>query len=165
MKRYVKNVLIYLAALFGVVAFLCIFSSPLRIYDSIKDTWYNYPVRAYLGKTSKTIHVYSGTVLPIIGFALPLLMSIVLIVESFKPSWSKSINVVNTILAIFYFVCTVFVLLTKELYLHGNNLGDTLLVKNGFGPIVAAILSTIAGILLLFVTWFPSDKNIGFIEK
>ncbi len=165
MKRYVKNILIYIAALFGIVAFLCIFSSPLKIYDSVIGRWYNYPLKAYLGKSSKDIPVYKGTVLPIIGFVLPMLMAIVLIVESFKPSWSKSINVVNSILAILYFISAIFILLTKELILRKNNLGDTPLIKNGFGLIMAAVLSTLAGILLLLVTWIPSHKNIDFIEK
>lgn len=165
MKRYVKNVLIYLAALFGIVAFLTIFSSPLKIYDSIKDTWYNYPVRTYLGKSSQNINVYKGAVMPIFGFVLPLIMSIVLIVESFQPSWSKSIAVLNTVLAVIYFICAIFVLLTKELFLSVNSLGDYLYVKNGGGPIASAILSTLAGIVLLFVSWCPSDKDIDFIEK
>ena len=163
MKRYVKNVLIYFAALFGIIAFLSLFSSPLKIYDSTKDTWYRYQISAFLGQNSKNFEVYKGAFVPAIGFILPILMSVVLIVESFKPSWSRKITVLNTILAVVYFLCAVLVLLTKELFLDANNLGANLYIKNGSGPIMSAIFSTMSGILLLFVAWFPSEQDMDFI--
>lgn len=165
MKRYVKNVIIYLAALFGIIAFLSFFSAPLKIYDSVKDTWYRYQINAFLGENSKNFEVYKGAFVPAIGFILPVIMAIVLIVESFKPSWSRRITVLNTILAVLYFVCAVLVLLTKELFLNANSLDSYLYVKNGGGPIMSAIFSTLSGISLLFVTWFPSKQDIDFIEN
>ena len=165
MKGYVKNVIIYLAALFGIIAFLFLFSSPLKIYDSIKGEWYRYQVNAYLGETSQKTQVYKGVIAPLFGYILPIVMSIVLIVESFKPAWSKKITFLNTVLAIIYFVCAVLVLLTKELFLVANNLNSYIYIKNGGGPIFSAIASTLSGILLLFVTYFPSKQDIDFIEK
>lgn len=165
MKRYVKNILIYLAALFGIVAFLGLFSSPLKSYDAIKDTWSVYNVRAYLGETEGEYVVYKGTFVPIIGFVVPLLVSIILIIESFQPGWSKKLTIINSGLAMLYFVSAILVLLTKELFLQANNLGDTLYIRNGGGPIFSAIFAGLAGIILIIVSWVPKDKNIDFIEK
>ena len=165
MKRYVKNILIYLAALLGVFAFIGLFSSPLRSYDSIKDTWSVLNVKAYLGQTEDGITVYKGTIAPIFGFIIPILISIALIIESFQPSWNKKISAINTIFALLYFMSAVLVLLTKELFLSVNELGDTMQLKNGGGPIFSSICSAIAGCLLVVVTYVPSSKQINFIEK
>lgn len=165
MKRYVKNILIYIAALLGVFAFIGLFSSPLRSYDSIRGTWAVLNVKAYLGEVEDGITVIKGTVAPIFGFIIPMLISIALIIESFQPSWNKKISAINTIFAILYFMSAVLVLLTKELFLNVNNLGDTYQLKNGGGPIFSSICSCIAGCLLLVVTYVPSSKQINFIEK
>lgn len=165
MKRYVKNILIYLAALMGVFAFIGLFSSPLRSYDAIKDAWSVLNVKAYIGSTEKDVVVYKGTIAPIFGFVLPMLISIALIIESFQPSWNKKISAINTIFALFYFMSAVLVLLTKELFLSVNEFGDTYQIRNGVGPIFSSICSAIAGCLLLVVTYVPSSKQINFIEK
>ena len=165
-----NNILIYIAALLGIVAFIGLFASPLQSFNSIKGTWSAYSVKAYLGETTKeggeTIVIYKGTIAPIFGFIFPLLMSIILIIESFRPAWSAKIAVINTILALFYFACAVLVLLTKELWLSANNLGDTTTIRNGGGPVSSAICSTLAGIILIVVSWVPRKrKELDFIEK
>ena len=165
-----NNILIYIAALFGIVAFIGLFASPLQSFNSIKGTWSAYTVKAYLGETSKTtgesIVVYKGTIAPIFGFILPFLMAIVLIIESFRPAWNAKLAVINTVLALFFFASAVLVLLTKELFLAANGLGDTAFIRNGGGPVSSAICSTTAGIILLIVTWMPrKKKDIDFIEK
>lgn len=171
MKKYFNNILIYIAALLGIIAFIGLFASPLQSFNSIKGTWSAYSVKAYLGETTKnaageTIVVYKGTIGPIFGFIIPLLMAIVLIIESFRPAWSAKIAVINTIFAFLFFGCAVLVLLTKELFLGANNLGDTTTIRNGGGPVSSAICSGIAGVILLVVSWMPRKrKEIDFIEK
>lgn len=161
-----NNILIYIAALLGVIAFIGLFASPLQFKDTIKGTWSAYTVRAYLGETVKGETIYKGTITPIFGFVFPFLMSIVLIIESFRPAWSAKIAVINTIFALIYFASAVLVLLTKELFLVANNLGNTLTIRNGAGPISSAICSASAGIILLIVSWMPRKRrDIDFIEK
>ena len=162
MKNYISNVLIYIAALCGIIAFIGIFASPLQSYSEISKTWSAYNVSAYLGNSNSG--AYKGTVFPIFGYLLPFLMSIFLIIESFKPSLDNRLTIINTILAILYFASAVLVLLTKELWLRANDLGDTLLIRNGTGPIMSAVLSFLAGIILLVVTWVPGRKRIDYIE-
>lgn len=164
MKRYVSNVLIYLAALFGLIAFIGLFSSPLKIYNEIQGSWTVYGVKAYLGETSGGIEAYKGTFVPVIGFVLPLIISITLIIETFQPSWNKKLSIINTLFAVLYFVSAILVLLTKEMFLKVNDLGDTLLLRNGAGPIMAAIMCFLSGIILLVIAWFP-HQEIKFIEK
>ena len=171
MKKYMNNILIYIAALFGIVAFIGLFASPLQSFNSIKGTWSAYSVKAYLGEISKnaageTTVIYKGTIAPIFGFIFPFLMAIVLIIESFRPAWNAKLAAINTILALLFFACAVLVLLTKELFLGANGLGDTTLIRNGGGPVSSAICSTTAGVILLVVTWMPrKKKEIDFIEK
>lgn len=171
MKKYMNNILIYIAALFGLVAFIGLFASPLQSFNSIKGTWSAYGVKAYLGETSKTAEgeimvIYKGTIAPIFGFILPFLMAIVLIIESFRPAWNAKLAVINTILALLFFASAVLVLLTKELFLAANGLGDTPVIRNGGGPVSSAICSATAGVILLVVTWMPrKQKEIDFIEK
>ena len=171
MKKYMNNILIYMAALFGIVAFIGLFASPLQSYNSIKGVWSAYNVKAYLGETvttqaGETIKVYKGTIAPIFGFIFPLLMAIILIIESFKPAWNAKIAAINTIIALLFFTSAVLVLLTKELFLKANNYGDTLIIRNGGGPILSAVCSTLAGIILLVVTWMPrKKKELDYIEK
>ena len=170
MKKYMNNILIYIAALFGIVAFVGLFASPLQSFNGIKGTWSAYNVKAYLGETIKqgdeTIKVYKGTIAPIFGFIVPLLMSIILIIESFKPAWNAKIAAINTIIALLFFASAVLVLLTKELFLEANNLGNTNTIRNGGGPVWSAICSTLAGIILLVVTWKPGKKKeLDYIEK
>lgn len=165
MKRYASNILIYIAALFGIIAFIGMFSSPLQSYNEINDAWVAYKVKAYIGEVSQGVKVYNGTFYPIIGYTVPFVLSIFLIIESFKPSLRERIAAINTILAILYFLSAVLVLLTKELFLNANNFGDTLLVRNGVGPIMAAICSSLAGVILLVVTWMPGQKPVDFIVK
>lgn len=171
MKKYMNNILIYIAALFGLVAFIGLFASPLQSFNSIKGTWSAYSVKAYLGETSKTAEgeimvIYKGTIAPIFGFILPFLMAIVLIIESFRPAWNAKLAVINTILALLFFASAVLVLLTKELFLAANGLGDTPVIRNGGGPVSSAICSATAGVILLVVTWMPrKQKEIDFIEK
>lgn len=165
MKRYASNILIYIAALLGVVAFVCLFSSPLSIYSEIRHTWSAYNVKAYIGEQSQGITVYKGSFYPVIGFSLPFILSIFLILESFKPSLGGRLAIINTILAIIYFLSAVLVLLTKELFLIANGLGDTLTIRNGVGPILSAICSCLAGVILLIVTWVPGQKPVDFIVK
>ena len=170
MKKYMNNILIYIAAFFGIIAFIGLFASPLQSYDSIKDVWSAYNVKAYLGETVKqgetTIHVYKGTIAPIFGFIVPLLMAIILIIESFKPAWNAKIAAINTVIALLFFASAVLVLLTKELFLEANNFGDSVTIRNGGGPFTSAICSTLAGIILLVVTWMPrKKKELDYIEK
>ena len=166
MKKYLSNNLIYIAALFGIICFIGMFSSPLQVYDSIKGVWSPYNGKVYLGETVNEVVVTKGTAIPLIGFSLPFLMSIFLIIESFKPNLAARLTVINTILGILFFICAILVLLTRELYLNANNFGDSPYHRNGMGPIMAAISNTIAGVLLLIVTWMPSRrKKIDFIEQ
>jgi len=163
MKNYISNVLIYIAALCGIVAFIGIFATPLQSYNEIHNSWSSYNVGAYFGDTKNG--GYQGTIAPVFGYIIPLLMSIFLIIESFKPSLDNRLAIINTILAIFYFACAVLVLLTKELWLDANDLGNTVNIRNGAGPTMAAILSSCAGVILLIVSWMPGRKKIDYIEK
>lgn len=165
MKPYVKNILCYLVALLGLLAFIAMFSSPLQSYDPIKDTWYTFNVKAFLGETTAGKVTYKGTIVPIFGFIIPLICSIALIIESFKPSWGKNIKAINTFMAILFFASAILVLLTKELFLYVNNYDETDIIRNGSGPIFSAICSGLSVLILLFVTWFPSKTGIKFIEK
>lgn len=180
MKKYMNNILIYIAALFGIVAFIGLFASPLQSFNSAKGTWSAYNLRVYLGETLKntsgeTKVVYKGTIAPIFGYIFPLAMAIVLIIESFRPAWNAKLAVINTILALLFFTSAVLVLLTKELFLQANEWGNGLVIidgetvfaiRNGGGPVSSAICSAIAGIILLVVTWMPRKrKEIDFIEK
>ena len=162
MKKYMNNILIYIAAVLGVAAFIGLFASPLQLYDSVKNTWSAYPVKAYLGEAG----IYKGTIAPIFGFIFPFLFAIVLIIESFRPAWNAKLAAINTVLALLFFACAVLVLLTKELFLGANNFGDTPDIRNGGGPVSSAICSASAGVILLVVTWMPRKrKEIDFIEK
>ena len=167
MKNYLSNILIYIAALCGIIAFAGLFATPLMLEDTIKGTWSAYNVKAYMGEKILDTNewLYKGTWFPIIGYVLPLLMSIFLIVESFKPSLDSKLAIINTILAILYFFCAVSVLLTKELWLSKNDYGEVYFIRNGLGPIMSGILSSLAGIILLIVTWMPGRKKIDYIEK
>ena len=165
MRQYIRNILTYLVALFGIVAFIGLFSDAIEMYDPLKDTWTPYNVNAYLGEKTKTGLIYKGTILPIFGFVLPLVIAIILIVESFKNSWSGYLKALNTILAIILLLCVLAVLLTKEMFLSVNNLGETANLRNGLGPKICAISSTIGAILLLFATWLPFKSDFKFIEK
>ena len=169
MKNYLSNILIYIAALCGIIAFAGLFATPLMIQDTIKGTWSAYNVKAYLGEKavfdSGTVQIYKGTWFPIVGYVLPLLMSIFLIVESFKPSLDSKLAIINTVLAILYFFCAVSVLLTKELWLNVNNYEDVGIIRNGLGPIMSGVLSFLAGVIILIVTWMPGRKKIDYIEK
>ena len=162
MKKYMSNVLIYVAALCGIIAFIGLFASPLQIINE-HEKWSAYNVGVYFGDPKA--NVYKGVVLPVFGYILPFLMSIFLIVESFKPQLDRHLTIINTILAILYFASAVLVLLTKELWLQKNGFGETTLIRNGAGPIMAAILSCAAGIILLIVTWVPSRKQIDYIDS
>lgn len=161
MKQYFRNILIYLVALLAIIAFISVFSNAIEIYDSVRDTWVNYKVNCYIGKEG----VYKGTIIPVFGFAFPLVIAFVLIVESFKKSWSGNLNIINTVLAVILLLCAVCVLLTKELFLTVNNLGESVALRNGQGPIVSAIASFIGAILLLLATWLPFKTDIKFIER
>lgn len=163
MKNYISNVLIYVAALCGIIAFIGLFASPLQSFNDIQKTWSAYNVSAYFGDLKNG--AYKGAILPIFGYILPLLMSIFLIIESFKPSLDNRLTVINTILAVLFIISAVLVLLTKELWLQANHLGETTLIRNGTGPIMASILSTVAGIILLIVTYSRINKRIDYIEK
>ena len=164
MKKYASNILIYIAALFGIVAFVCFFSSPLQYKDVIKGTWSAYNVKAYVGETVQGVTVYKGTSYPIIGFVVPLILSIFLIIESFKPSLSERLTIINSLFAVLFFISAVLVLLTKELFLSVNGLGEIQTIRNGLGPILSAICSFFAGIILLIVTWMPGQEPVDFIE-
>ena len=161
MRQYARNILIYLVALLAIIAFIALFANSLEIYDSVRDSWVAYKVKAYLGEEN----IYKGTIIPIFGFVLPLLISVVLIVESFKKSWSGNLKVINTALAIILFLCVLCVLLTKELFLSANNLGESVDIRNGAGPIVSAVSSMCGAILLLFATWLPFKSDIKFIDR
>ena len=161
-RKYFSNVLIYVAALCGIIAFIGLFASPLQIQNE-HGGWSAYNVGVYFGDPKAS--VYKGVALPIFGYIVPFLMSIFLIVESFKPSLDNRITIINTLLAILYFASAVVVLLTKELWLQANGFGETTYIRNGAGPIMAAILSFLAGALLLIVTWVPSRKIIDYIDS
>ena len=165
MKNYVRNILLYLVTLLGILSFIAMFSNCLQIYDSVKCKWTNYNVRVYLGVNVEGTWIYRGAVLPIFGFVFPLLCGIVLIIESFHQDWLAKIKFINTILATIIFISAILVLLTKEIFLNVNNLGETNLLRNGSGPIFSAICSWVAAILLLFVTWLPSHTEVEFIER
>lgn len=165
MRQYVRNILIYLVALFAIVAFIGLFANAIEIYDPLKDSWSPYKVSAYLGEKSDSGLTYKGTILPVFGFVIPLLIAIVLIVESFKKSWSSHLKVLNTTLAIILFLCVLMALLTKELFLNINELGQTTVLRNGIGPQICAISSTIGGNLLLLATWLPFKSDIKFIDR
>lgn len=165
MKKYLSNILIYLAALLGIVAFIALFATPLQSFNEIKGTWSAYNIKAYLGETSAGVKVYNGSFIPVIGFIIPFLMAIFLIIESFKPELNARLAIINTMFAIFFFVSAVLVLLTKEMFLAVNGYGPTDYIRNGAGPISSAVCSGIAGVILLIVTWVPSRKKIDFIEK
>ena len=161
MRQYVRNILIYLVALLAIIAFIALFADAIEIYDSIRDTWVTYNVNAYIGKEG----IYKGSIVPAFGFSLPLLIAIILIVESFKKSWSGKLKIINTILAIILALCAVCVLLTKELFLSANGLGESTVLRNGMGPIVSSLSSIVGAILLLLVTWLPFKTDIKFIER
>lgn len=161
MKTYVKNILLYLVALLGLLAFIALFSNPLQSYDEIKGTWSIITLRAYLGDNVS----YKGAGLPVVGFVIPLVLAIVVIIESFKSKWLARLKVINTFIAVLFFISAVLVLLTKECFLSVNDLGETQLLRNGGGPIFSAVCSSLAGALCLFVSWFPSKSSIQFIEK
>ena len=165
MRKYLSNVLIYLAALCGIIAFVGLFSSPLQIYNELNGTWSVYNVKAYLGEVNDGVTVYRGTIGPIFGFILPLIMAVFLILESFRPKLSSRLTAINTMFAVLFFLSAVVVLLTKELYLRVNELGDSVDIRNGTGPILSACCSSLAGILLLIVCWVPGIKSIDFIKK
>ena len=50
MKNYLSNILIYIAALCGIISFAGLFATPLMLQDTIKGTWSVYNVKAYLGQ-------------------------------------------------------------------------------------------------------------------
>ena len=157
-----SNVLIYVAALCGIIAFIGLFASPLQILNE-HGGWSAYNVSVYFGDPKS--NVYKGVALPVFGYILPFLMSIFLIIESFKPQLDNRLSIINTILAILYFASAILVLLTKELWLVKNNAGEMVEIRNGAGPIMAAILSCMAGIILLIVTWAPGRKQIDYIDS
>lgn len=165
MKKYAKNIVLYLAALCGLLAFIGLFTNALKLYDSIKDSWSIYNVKAYIGESVDGNVVYRGAIIPIFGFVLPLLLSIILIIESFKAKWVGKLKKINTTIAVLYFLSGILVLLTKDVFLSVNKLGETLYLRNGSGPIFSAICSWIAAILLLLVTWIPSHTEVEFIER
>ena len=161
MRQYVRNILIYLVALLAIIAFISLFANAIEIYDSVRDSWVTYKVNAYLGKDG----VYKGSIIPVFGFVLPLAIAVILIVESFQKSWNGKLKVINTILAIILLLCILCVLLTKELFLSANWLGESTVLRNGQGPVVSAISSFIGAILLLLATWLPFKTDIKFIER
>lgn len=165
MKTYVKNIILYLVALLGLISFIALFSNPLKLYDSVNKTWNVYNVNAYVGEVIEGKRTYYGTIVPIFGFVIPLALAIAIIIESFKPSWLKKMRRINTIFAVLFFISAILVLLTKEMFINVNDFNDTSILKNGTGPIFSAVCSTIAGILLLVVTWIPSRTPVQFIEK
>ena len=165
MRKYLSNVIIYIAALCGIIAFVGLFSSPLQIYNDISGTWSVYNVKAYLGEVNDGVTVYRGTIGPIFGFVMPLIMAVFLILESFRPKLNSKLTAINTMFAVLFFISAVMVLLTKELYLRVNELGNSVDIRNGTGPILSASCSTLAGILLLIVSWVPGIKSIDFIKK
>lgn len=165
MKTYVKNILCYLVALLGLLAFIAMFSTPLETYDGVKGIWYAYKVKAYTGETANNVKLYHGSAVPLIGFITPLICGLVLIIESFQPSWGKKSSIINTIMVVLFFFSAILVLLTKELFLNANELGEYLKIRNGTGPVFSAICSAIAGLILLFVTYFPSKSQMEYIQK
>ena len=166
MKKYASNILIYISALLGIISFICLFAAPLQCKDIFKNTWVNVNViKVYLGETQDGVVVTKSAVLPIFGFVIPFLMSIFLIIESFKPKLNARLAFINTVIAVFFLACAVLVLLTKEIYLSVNELGDTNELRNGVGPVTAGICNTLAAIILLVVTYMPGQRNIDFIEK
>ena len=154
-----------MAALCGIIAFVGLFSSPLQIHNAIDNTWSIYNVKAYLGEVNDGVTVYKGTIGPIFGFILPLVMAIFLILESFRPKLNSKLTAINTMFAVLFFLSAVVVLLTKELFLRINELGDSVDIRNGTGPILSACCSTVAGIILLIVCWVPGITGIDFIQK
>lgn len=166
MRQYVRNILIYLVALLCIIAFIALFSNSLEIFDEVKGTWNIYKVNAYLGyKTTTSGVIYKGATGPIFGYIIPLLIGIVLIVESFKKSWSGYLKVMNTVFAVILFFCVLFVLLTKEIFLDTNSLGQTPIIRNGVGPRLCAASVAIGAIILLFATWFPWKADLHFIDR
>lgn len=165
MRSYVKNILLYLVALLGILCFISMFSTSLEIYDSVKGTWNTYNVHPYLGESYNGQTIYKGTLLPVFGYIIPLILAILLIVESFKKSWKKNIKVINTIFAILFLFSALFTLLTKELFLKANGYDQSLIIRNGSGPIFAAVCSLVAAVLLLVVSWIPLKGEIQFIEE
>lgn len=165
MRSYVKNILIYVVAILSLVAFLALFSNSLEIFDKIKGAWSSYKVNAYLGEEVNGVRIYKGATLPIFGFVFPLLITVLLIVESFRHSWSGYVKAINTVVSIVLFVSALFVLLTKEIFLSVNGLGEVVILRNGLGPIMSAVCSFVGGVLLLFVTFFPLKQDMKFIEK
>ena len=161
MKQYFRNILIYLVALLAIIAFIALFADAIEIYDSIRDSWVTYKVNAYIGKDG----IYKGAIIPISGFVIPLVIAVILIVESFQKSWNSKLKVINTILGIILLLCTLCVLLTKELFLSANSLGESTILRNGQGPIISAISSSIGAILLLLATWLPFKIDMKFIER
>ena len=99
------------------------------------------------------------------GFILPFVVSVFLIVESFKKSWSGNLKIINTVVAVILFLCALLVLLTKEMFLLSNNLGETEYLRNGSGPVVSAIASSCGGVMLLFATWLPFKEDMKFIDR
>lgn len=165
LKRYVKNILVYLVALFGLIAFLGMFTTSLQIYDGARHVWVNYKANPLFGYSYNENIVYHGAAIPVIGFILPLVIGVVLVIESFKPQWGPRLSVLNTVFSILLMLCSIMVLLTKELYLVNNGLGSTSLLRNGIGPILAACCSFVGAIILLVVTWMPSSRKIEFIDN
>lgn len=162
MRRYLSNILIYIAALCGIIAFIGLFASPLLIFNE-HGGWSAYNVGVYFAETGTS--VYKPVTLPIFGYIVPFLISIFLIIESFKPELEARLTVINTVLAILYFFSAILVLLTKELWLVANDYGETTIIRNGSGPIMAATLTCLAAILLLVVTYLPSKTKIDYIDK
>lgn len=165
MKSYVKNILLYLVALLGVISFIAMFSTSLESYDSVKGTWNTYNVHPYLGESFNGNTIYKGALLPVFGYIFPLILGIVLIIESFQKKWVNKLRLINTIFAIIFLLSSLLVLLTKEMFLNVNGYEQTDLIRNGSGPIFASICSAIAAIVLLFVTWIPIKSEMQFIEK
>lgn len=165
MRQYIRNILIYLAALLCILSFISIFSNAIDIFDNLKHSWSSYKVNAYLGDKKNGQMAYKGTIIPVFGFVIPLIISIILIIESFKKSWSSYLKAINTVLGVILFICAILVLLTKELFLGINNLGETVILRNGIGPTLSAVLSILGMILLLFGTWLPFKSEIKFIER
>ncbi len=165
MRQYVRNILIYLVALLCIICFIGLFANSLQIYDEINQDWVPYSVNAYIGEKVNGAKAYSGSIIPIFGFVFPLAIAIVLIVESFKKSWSGYLKAINTGFAVILFLCVIDVLLTKEQFLNVNGLGETLIIRNGAGPRMCAFCAMFGCILLLFASWLPFKNDIKFIDR
>lgn len=165
MRQYVRNILIYLVALLGIICFIGLFVNSLEIFDQINNEWIPYKVNAFIGDKIDKQSVYNGSILPVFGFVLPMAIAIVLIVESFKKSWSGYLKIINTVFAVILFLCVLVVLLTKELFLNVNGLNQTLIIRNGAGPRMCAVCAFIGAIVLLFATWLPFKSDIKFIDR